>query len=269
MHIQLLLLVGVALLLSVLQLCNCSNISQYTKCSKNFECGNEAYSYPFWGGERPFYCGENVFELGCRNSHTEIKMYDATYIVLNISKADQIMTIVRSDVRDIGLGSSQCPSAFLNDSLATSYKHDYVPQDTFAYGSGTRELTLFYGCPFVVLYNSGGFRCEDQVNSTRINLYLQAESGPREENLNTSKCQGSILIPVRPSSAHRSSIDILADGFDVKYYDRYYSLCVNCTESGGSCGASENRDNSFHCYCHDGTSQRTCPPPGTYIHSVS
>ncbi|KAF6173115.1 hypothetical protein GIB67_020707 [Kingdonia uniflora] len=241
MQIELLLLVGAALLLSLLQLCNSSGL-----CSESFKCGDDTYSYPFWGNNRPSYCGISGFELNCRDSFTtqiEIKNsngFGQTYRVLNTSEANQIMTIVRSDVWNLVYGYD-CPSAFLNDT--TSYKTH------FEYVSDTLNYTLFYGCPFNASYEFGGSYCIDQVNRNYNSLYVTADSvGP---NQNTSECQGSILIPVRPSSVNRSTYGILWSGFDVMYVGSYHSDCVNCTNFGGGCGNDIYNDSSFddfYCY---------------------
>ncbi|KAF6171475.1 hypothetical protein GIB67_017999 [Kingdonia uniflora] len=236
MQFQLLFLVGATLLLSLPQLCICS------ECSESFKCGDDAYSYPFWGNNRPQYCGVPGFQLNCRDSSTtqiEIRNSNGfvqTFIVLNISEANQIMTIVRSDVWGSAFdGVYECPSAFLNDT--TSY------DSPFEYVYGTLNYTLFYGCPFNVSYDSGGFSCYDDANNTRSSLYLTADSvGP---NQNSSECQGAILILVRPSSANLNTYDILQNGFDVKYVGSYNLDCVNCTNSCGTCRSSSG---DFYCY---------------------
>ncbi|KAF6139702.1 hypothetical protein GIB67_006650 [Kingdonia uniflora] len=240
MQIELLLLVGAAILLSLLQLCNSSGT-----CSENFKCGDDAYSYPFWGNNRPSYCGISGFELNCRDSQTQIEIrnsngFGQTYRVLNTSEANQIMTIVRSDVWNLVYGS-ECPSAFLNDTAVG----DYSP---FEYVSGTLNHTLFYGCPFNALDDSGGSYCNGANGTRNYNsLYVTADSVG--SNKNTSECQGSILIPVRPSSVREwgSSFGIISDGFDVKYVGSYHSDCVNCTNFGGGCGYDSSFDN-FYCY---------------------
>ncbi|KAF6150450.1 hypothetical protein GIB67_023949, partial [Kingdonia uniflora] len=110
----------------------------------------------------------------------------------------------------------------------------------FEYASDTLSFTLFYGCPFIVSYHSGGSYCY-YANDTRNSLYLTADSvGSIVPNQNTSQCHGAILIPVRPSSVHLSTDYILRNGFDVTYAGSYQSDCVNCTNSGGSCGYSGN-----------------------------
>ncbi|KAF6171585.1 hypothetical protein GIB67_018109 [Kingdonia uniflora] len=190
MQFQLLFLVGATLLLSLLQLCNSSG-----DCSESFKCVNGVYSYPFWGGGRRSYCGIAGFELIChQDSYTEIEINSQTYVVWNISEANQIMTIVTSDVWNL---RSDCPSEFLNDTaVGNSYgRFEYVP--------GTLNYTLFYGCPFIVSYHSGESYCKDQINGTGNSLYLTADSSA--PNKNTSECQGSILIPVHPSSVRGSS----------------------------------------------------------------
>ncbi|KAF6171581.1 hypothetical protein GIB67_018105 [Kingdonia uniflora] len=259
MHFDLV-LVGFALLVSVLRVCICSGISAYNLCSRRFECGDDAYSYPFWGGGRPYYCGVSWFALDCRYSHIDIVIRSQTYRVLNISEANQIMTIVRQDVLNLGDSYLRCPSVFRND---TTIADSGFYSSLFEYGPGTKNATLFYGCPFKVSEHSGGSFCRDPINGTNINLYLKFESGSVELNQNTSECRGSILIPVRASSVHRSSYDIFKEGFEVKYDASNYSDCDHCTKSDGSCGTTKF-DNSFHCYCRDGSSQRmACPPSGT------
>ncbi|KAF6166228.1 hypothetical protein GIB67_031012, partial [Kingdonia uniflora] len=228
-------------------------------CSESFKCYDDAYSYPFWGNNRPFYCGVIGFELNCRNFYTEIDINYQTYIVLNISEANQIMTIARSDVWNLVYGNSDCPSAFLNDTTIG----DNSP---FEYVSGTLNYTLFYGCHDS--YGSGGYYCND-ANNTRNSLYVTADSVG--SNHNTSKCQGSILVPVRPSSVNLSTYDILWSGFDVKYVGSYHSDCVNCTNSGEGCGydvsSSGNREfrgyqsELFYCYS-EGTTYEAMYPAG-------
>ncbi|KAF6171488.1 hypothetical protein GIB67_018012 [Kingdonia uniflora] len=234
MHFQLLFL---ALLLSLLQLCTCT----YTDCSNSFECGGDAYSYPFWGGKRPSYCGVTGFGLDCRDTQIEIKIGNSdsingqTYRVLNISEANQNMAIVRQDVWDFAFGGYYCPSAFLNDTASYNTPFEYV--------SGTLNYTVFYGCPFKVSDEFGEVYCySDSINLTSITLYLTADS---ESNKTTSECQGAILIPVRPSSFNQSTNTIFHSGFDVTYAGSYYSDCVNCTNSGGACGS---KSGDFYCY---------------------
>ncbi|KAF6151262.1 hypothetical protein GIB67_002961 [Kingdonia uniflora] len=138
------------------------------------------------------------------------------------------------DNPDLAFAGGACPSAFLNDSAVGSY---FSP---FEYASDTLSFTLFYGCPFIVSYHSGGSYCY-YANDTRNSLYLTADSvGSIVPNQNTSQCHGAILIPVRPSSVHLSTDYILRNGFDVTYAGSYQSDCVNCTNSGGSCGYSGN-----------------------------
>ncbi|KAF6171466.1 hypothetical protein GIB67_017990 [Kingdonia uniflora] len=210
-------LVGATLLLSLPQLCICS------ECSESFKCGDDAYSYPFWGNNRLQYCGVPGFQLNCRDSSTtqiEIRNSNGfvqTFIVLNITEAYQIMTIVRSDLWYLGLG--YCTSAFIESYSTGSEYFNYLKKVP-----GTLKYTLFYGCPFNVSAESGGAVC--QINGTAINLYLKADSG-----------------------------------YDTKYAGSYHSDCVSCINSGGSCGSNISSV-IFRCYCRDGTSQRrTCPPP--------
>ncbi|KAF6139599.1 hypothetical protein GIB67_033603 [Kingdonia uniflora] len=232
--LPMILLVGAALLLSLLQLCNSSG-----RCFESYKCGDDTYSYPFWGGSRPSYCRVPGFQPNCQNSYpteTQIEIRNSvglrqTYIVLNISEANQIMTIVSSDIWNF---NSECPSEFLNDTASYNTSFEKAP--------GTLNYTLFYGCPFDVSYNSGGSDCY-YANNTRNSLYVTADSVGSNQNI--SECQGSILIPVRPSSVRGISFGIIYDGFDVTYAGSYHSDCVNCTNSGGTCGY---KSKYFYCY---------------------
>ncbi|KAF6171490.1 hypothetical protein GIB67_018014 [Kingdonia uniflora] len=239
---QLLVFIGAALLLLLLQVCTCSS-----ECSESFKCGDDAYSYPFWGNNRPTSCGVHCFELDCRFTQTQIDINYQTCVVLNISEANQIMTIVRSDVLDLSYGGYYYLPTFLNDTT--------IYNTRFEYAFGTLNYTLFYGCPFNVSSESGGIYCYD-VNGTRNSLYVTVDSVG--SNQNTYECQGAILIPIV------STVPILVGVADPAHIAPTYTvlaffiviqqilivasfivLTVNNTEGTQSLYQTDSKDHTF------------------------
>lgn len=106
------------------------------ECSCPFECGSiKNISFPFWGGNRPVYCGHEGFELECHNSQYFVIKFEALeFRVPNINQSRHIRTIARSDLWD-----SPCPQKFFNTTLVFTI-FDY-------YASTLRNLTMFYDCP--------------------------------------------------------------------------------------------------------------------------
>nr|GME05251.1 LEAF RUST 10 DISEASE-RESISTANCE LOCUS RECEPTOR-LIKE PROTEIN KINASE-like 2.1 [Ipomoea batatas]GME19364.1 LEAF RUST 10 DISEASE-RESISTANCE LOCUS RECEPTOR-LIKE PROTEIN KINASE-like 2.1 [Ipomoea batatas] len=113
---------------------NGTSPGEYITCGKPFNCANaEGIGYPFWGGNRPAFCGHPGFELNCRNDFPEISIQSVQYRIFNISNHAQTANIARND-----LLNNICPLHLQNASLDFNL-FNYVP-------SGYHNITLFYGC---------------------------------------------------------------------------------------------------------------------------
>ena len=62
---------------------------RFVSCGAKYECGNMNMniSYPFWGGDRPDYCGHPGFELACDGEAPEFTLMEASYRVLDFSSS--------------------------------------------------------------------------------------------------------------------------------------------------------------------------------------
>ena len=124
--------------LTILPPSYCTDDVRFVECSCPFDCGwIKNISYPFWGGNRPEYCGIQGVELRCRdNEYPIISFEELEFRVLNINQSHYIMTIARLD-----LSNGPCPSTpkFVNTTLDFNNFDYYTPTD--------QNLTLFYNCP--------------------------------------------------------------------------------------------------------------------------
>jgi hypothetical protein len=109
----------------------------FSTCNQSyFTCGTDTnVSFPFWGNNRPNFCGKNEFKLTCMNNsqNTSMQIGSQNFNVLNINQNASTMKIVRTNlVNDI------CSSNFTNTSLNGS---------PFTLLPNVKNLTIFYDCP--------------------------------------------------------------------------------------------------------------------------
>jgi hypothetical protein len=108
---------------------------QYQNCSASFDCaGEEGLSYPFWGSNRPNYCGHPSFELDCSTDVPLIKITNLNYRILNVNNVSRTLMVAREDY-----WNTVCPATIVNTTINfTVFDYDY---------SATTNLTLYYDCP--------------------------------------------------------------------------------------------------------------------------
>ncbi|KAI7985482.1 LEAF RUST 10 DISEASE-RESISTANCE LOCUS RECEPTOR-LIKE PROTEIN KINASE-like 1.4 [Camellia lanceoleosa] len=108
----------------------------YTTChEKTYDCGEQikGIGYPFWGEDRPPFCGVQGFKLTCKgNENTTIVIEKQEFRVLHINQSAYSMTIARADLWD-----TICPAKFINTTLNWNL-FDYGPHPHVL------NLTLFY-----------------------------------------------------------------------------------------------------------------------------
>lgn len=214
----------------------CANDSRYTSCGTEFACKSLRYiKYPFWGGNRPEFCGKPGYKLDCVNETTVISIKSLNYSVIDVDYRSHFIKVARMDY----LGNICHPSILQNTTI------DFA---LFNYTSGTQNLTLGYGCP---LHHPGDadldYPCT--INNTRTNIVVNP----------SIECSQTISIPVFDnvvSDLHLGRIKLghaLDRGFTLQWYVES-ELCKNCILSNGSCGIDDYK--SFICYCRDGSSSQ-------------
>lgn len=240
----------------------CEPDERYLSCSKSFECGNiQNITYPFWGVNRPQYCGYPGFHLDCSGDAPVIKISEVAYQVLEIKSMSRVHLISTEYTDNI------CSIPPVNSTFDS---------DRFSYASNTKNIMLYYGCPTIpsqflpTLGLSYQFSCNisrtDMVGYYLTRNLSMSATGSFAANISSylESCNHSVLIPayesaVRSIESHPTAANLtnaLHRGFWLQWTAND-SLCNKCKFSGGQCGY--NTDTSkFTCYCQDQPYATTC-----------
>ncbi|KAJ9682847.1 hypothetical protein PVL29_018719 [Vitis rotundifolia] len=226
----------------------CQDNHLFVSCGAQYECGNMAISYPFWGGSRPNYCGHPGFELTCDGEAPEFTMNEVSYRILDINNSSHTLTVARADYWD-----SYCPPQYFNTTLNESL---------FSYNATYTDVGLYYYCPQFTIASSNQFNCPNTTGYyTTLDLNLSVSTG---------NCGVYVTVPIFKSAATAivsggGTLTLLTDalngGFGLEW-NANNSLCRECIESGGHCGSISNQ---FTCYCRNGLSPSTCRKSGPYV----
>ncbi|XP_019182469.1 PREDICTED: LEAF RUST 10 DISEASE-RESISTANCE LOCUS RECEPTOR-LIKE PROTEIN KINASE-like 1.4 [Ipomoea nil] len=248
------LLIVVGFILLHIPACFCEDDQRYVACGKAFRCANiENISYPFWGGERPDYCGYPGFELDCNSEDAPVISIQSTkYKVVCIDSSERRITVARQDLeRDICLTNPQ------NSNLDFSL---------FNYVSDDINITIFYDCSFVPkvipLPNSNRFNCSSSTKTFGFYLVGDVEIPPGitcdSHIMATVNQTGARVLASHTGDPRQVLRATLASGFSLQW-TADNAFCDRCTQSGGRCGSSSNQPSTpFACYCADGSHSIFC-----------
>ena len=217
--------------------------------------------YPFWGDDRPQFCGLQGFELKCQaGGYPLIHIDSLDFRVLNISLPTYTMAIARTD-----FWNETCPEQFNSTTL------NYT---LFDYSGSNRNLTLFYGCSDEVLselpdswnITKKNFTCKIEDSGNNNTAFYMEEALLRLNNYLgiLGRCDINVTLPAslaaldelfqaedntgdQVSSGERLE-KALNKGFDVDY-GAVSNWCMPCNESGGICGSSGTYP--YNCFCPD------------------
>lgn len=216
----------------------CTNDERYKSCGNAFMCGTlKPMKYPFWGKDRPNYCGKLGYKLDCVNdSIPVIEIKSLNYRVLDVSYQDKTIMLTRLDY-----WGEICPSRLINTTI------DFI---SFNYTASTRNLTLGYGC-HLPSSQAPTFEYSCTINKTNTNV-VYPPSIP---------CNESVIVSVFENTARdldqnrTDLVTALNKGFALQWYVESEE-CKNCIKSEGSCGIDPS--SHFICYCRDGPSIDVC-----------
>ncbi|KAF2282695.1 hypothetical protein GH714_043712 [Hevea brasiliensis] len=234
---------------------------RHQNCTATFDCGNITnIGYPFWGSNRPDYCGHPKFWLNCTDQAALITIKNLTYQVLEVNSEAHNLKVARTDY--IG---SICPNLLLNTTLDFSF---------FSYASDIQNITLYYGCPQLPSFLnplagipglSTQFTCTLN-NSDSGGFYLTRNLGNFSATIlnNLGSCANRVIAPATQSSVSTLESSLTQDnlvvalekGFGLQW-DSNNSVCETCNLSGGSCGYNTNTS-LFACYCADQPELYSC-----------
>jgi hypothetical protein len=249
-------------LLTILPPSFCEEDDPFVVCNSTYACGGVNISFPFWGGNRPAYCGHPGHELRCDdNKYLVLGFEGLNFSVLNIDTSSPTFTIARSDL--------------LADRCAPKYLDTTLNYTLFDYALADQNLTILYGCPDVEDYNipalRNRFNCSRGEPDEKFNAYyLEDESPPLGDELYkqlTTICDNHTQVPILWSSAsadlrnaHQAVEKAIYEGFEVEYSSELAIHCRGCKDSGGVCGS--NSTVAFVCYCRNQVEPHFCPKPG-------
>ncbi|XP_027351476.1 LEAF RUST 10 DISEASE-RESISTANCE LOCUS RECEPTOR-LIKE PROTEIN KINASE-like 2.5 [Abrus precatorius] len=215
---------------------------ELNELSKSIEisCGNiRNIGFPFWGDNRPSWCGHPSLHLICMKNISYITIHNVNYQVLVANPIEHTMKITRVDYLQL---QGICPSKLFNTSLDT---------ELFVYGSEDKHLTLFYGC---TPSNAGLLPCN--LNGAIDYVYPQFGFSPPP-----MFCKASVVVPVSPSLVDiRDFTNIqkaIRDGFMVKWIAGIEE-CEKCVKSDGICGYDSKSNQPT---CSNSSPDAKAPPP--------
>ncbi|KAL7221563.1 hypothetical protein ACSBR1_023508 [Camellia fascicularis] len=221
----------------------CADNNEYANCTQKFQCANfPNISYPFWGGNRPDYCGHPNFGLDCQGDAPRITIRSA-YRVLAIDTTTRTLTVVREE-----FWNNTCPTHFQNTTLDTAH---------FTYLSDSQNLTLYYGCRRILASQTaipGQLNCS--VDGTNNTISFAMTSVTSSTNINISTCQTNVIVTVNQIEAVAFAINsinvrqVIGNGVGLKW-DADNTECDQCVQSNGTCGSNSSSSGSFLCYCPD------------------
>ncbi|CAH1451198.1 unnamed protein product [Lactuca virosa] len=225
-------------------------------CGESVQCGDIPVEYPFWGLDRPAYCGHPGFQLTCPSNVPLLNYESVNYRVLRLDTSTQMITIARND-----LWENSCPR-FLYD---TSYNSTLFNGDNF----DQRNVSLYYNCnsSIGVIPLTTNYRFSCNVNESQSDSYFI-----RTDQLIPSvasflvQCQNRIDVPVNQSSAARlgsgiATTDDLRSGLTAGFQLQWTANnneCDRCIRSNGQCGSNSTSPDLFACYCATGNFSLTC-----------
>ncbi|XP_017247364.1 LEAF RUST 10 DISEASE-RESISTANCE LOCUS RECEPTOR-LIKE PROTEIN KINASE-like 1.2 isoform X2 [Daucus carota subsp. sativus] len=231
----------------------------YENCYKNFSCGGriKEIGYPFWGGDRPYYCGLPSFKLSCKDD--EFAVLDTglnyTFRVFGIDQTSHEIKISRGDLQ-----ADSCPSQIFNGTL---------DKKLFDYGAQTEDLNMFYNCSSDTKIRPENPSLRDNATCTSRDsglkdiVFFGNESFPVYHFDALISCKVKIVVPVDKTvvadfkrNATKELDELLNPSFDVYYKMNDYA-CNACKSWGGLCWSGFDLS-KLTCLCQDGAYDHPC-----------
>ncbi|MED6113954.1 hypothetical protein PIB30_075615 [Stylosanthes scabra] len=232
--------------------------NRYSVCSQQpYNCGTlSILSYPFWGGDRPSYCGGgHQFNLVCDTGlTTSIEITSQKFQVIFIDTLQNKMRMM--------------PMPQEEDDFC-SMKLDFnLTSPSFWYSETVQNITIFYDCPSGI----SNFTCpssslSNHGNNNNVVFYEGVEEQVLKDNPKLKECGRSLRVAsdedvLNPTVTVDNQIfEALNRGFHVEY--SIPEKCKRCMRSGGVCGSSsgdpDGSNAALSCYVPHVTSMSSFP----------
>ncbi|GFY84782.1 hypothetical protein Acr_03g0015560 [Actinidia rufa] len=225
----------------------------YTNCSRLYPCANiPDIPYPFWGGDKPEYCGNPIFELNCQGEAPNITIDSRPYRVLSINNATFTLNVAQEE-----FWNNNCPAELHNATLDATH---------FQYAPTTEELMLYYGCRVIATGSPipNQFNCSENQIIDTFGIYVTANLPSTALITSNVNCSNGVSVRVNQTAAEALAgnasgniTQVLNSGFGL-VWEANNTDCQSCVGSGGRCGTDSTRPGSFVCYCSDGSYLTSC-----------
>ncbi|KAJ6396398.1 hypothetical protein OIU77_021433 [Salix suchowensis] len=220
---------------------------EYTACKKHFSCGVfSGLSYPFWGGDRPEFCGHKGFELKCEKDQFPMIASDRN-IEFRLSRLNQPFRLMTLQLEN--------PTDYICPTQTSAYSSTPSDFDVFGYDRNLQNLNLLHNCTVW----SPTLQQNRISNCSGSSFYASDDFLELISYQNRTQCSLKIKIPIPVASSNRLTGDradlerVLGEKFNLSYkYDQGISICDSCMASGGLCGTNmTDPSREFLCLCRD------------------
>ncbi|ESQ37626.1 hypothetical protein EUTSA_v10002354mg [Eutrema salsugineum] len=220
---------------------------QYEKCRLPLRCSPGPtllpnISYPFWGVNKPSYCGQREFQLSC-NNHQNLTLDLANFSlrVISFDLENQTLTVADESLLEGG-----CPYLSLNFSGSNQY--------TLA--PTIEKIDLFTCSASPEVESVSSFTCGTS-NRNIVTFHAFKSSNTIRACVKSGEVPLLSSVKVDFQQSRLTLEEALKKGFDLRYNIRKSDSCNLCLSSGGICG-SESVSRSFHCLCSDRPHNYAC-----------
>lgn len=195
----------------------------YLNCSTRSHCaGLNDIIYPFWGGNKPEYCGHPDFKLNCSGQQAEITIISKTYQVLVINQTSHTLMVAAEDFYE----AYYCPGTYPAHNLS------FVGSSFMDYPLENQDITIFYNCEISNINASveinTSYHCNNKedvlfnfILTDDLRAKNQTKNGIPLSDVIRTCSGGSTVVPVS-----RSRLHFLSEGsFEIgptNYFDYYY-----------------------------------------------
>jgi hypothetical protein len=233
-----------------------SDGESYKSCAP-FSCGKFTnISYPFRSiNNQPSYCGHPNFKLDCEHGNLTIEIESQKFHIIDINQTSQVLRIARLDLWSYDDATiPSCPKKYVNVNLDL---------DFFNYTTNDEKYTLLYECGPLPDPYSSSLSSEVSVISCLIEGKPQdayVVSSAKVADFIVLGCRNNITTPGLKSSFIEDSnsvVDVLHEGFEVRWSGVEEDMCDGCKKSGGRCGYNAS-DNAVLCLCPNQQSYGVC-----------
>ncbi|CAI9113532.1 OLC1v1014146C1 [Oldenlandia corymbosa var. corymbosa] len=228
-NLQLMMLTIIYVIVAYIICCNV-NADEFGDCSRPYNCGSlRGIGYPFFGGDRPGYCGRRGYGLICvKDQYSVILIGQVSYRLLEIDASIPKMRIARQDLlNDI------CPESWVFFDHYKSFDFKFNdPSDN------TRNLRIYYGCsPEVISRVQTQSNVSCSIENEPGGVFFTPEVVPV-----AGGCKKNFVVPLQLEAyddlwARKITLEeAVNQGFDVQYAADL-AACSSCQASGGKCGS--------------------------------